>query len=145
MKNARLFPLALIAAVIGTAGWAAQPDEHAGHHPPGSAGAAATKPSAAKPAAGMARMDTQIAAMKAMHEKMMVAATPEERGKLMAEHMKTMQEGMSMMNDSSHQHMGDMKAGNGSMAARQAMMEKHMAMMGAAMAMMGDRLPPPAK
>ena len=32
-----------------------------------------------------------------MHEKMMNAKTPQERSKLMAEHMKAMQNGMSMM------------------------------------------------
>ena len=35
--------------------------------------------------------------MRAMHEKMAAAKTPQERQALMAEHMKTMQDGMRMM------------------------------------------------
>jgi len=34
-----------------------------------------------------------------MHDKMMAAKTPEERSKLMAEHMKSMQSMMQMMTD----------------------------------------------
>lgn len=45
----------------------------------------------------MARMDMQTRTMQEMHEKMMNAKTPEERSKLMAEHMKSMQDGMKMM------------------------------------------------
>ncbi|MBH2018787.1 MAG: hypothetical protein I8H91_04345, partial [Burkholderiales bacterium] len=45
----------------------------------------------------MAKMDAQMKTMQAMHEKMMNAKTPEERSQLMAEHMKTMQDGMAMM------------------------------------------------
>ncbi|TWO70161.1 hypothetical protein FN976_17100 [Caenimonas sedimenti] len=88
-------------------------------------------------------MDSQTDAMKAMHEKMMAAKTPEEKSALMSEHMKTMGAGMSMMKDMP-KGMGDMKSAKG-MAECHAMMEKRMAMMGAAMDMMSDRLPQPAK
>ncbi len=52
----------------------------------------------------------QMQAMKAMHEKMMNAKTPEERSALMAEHMQTMRDGMGMM-----QKMGQ-SSGMGSMS-----------------------------
>ena len=43
--------------------------------------------------------------MQEMHDKMMAAKTPEERAKLMQEHMKAMQDGMAMM--------GHMRGGQG--------------------------------
>lgn len=39
----------------------------------------------------MQRMDTQMKAKQAMHEKMMLTKTSEERSTLMADHTKTMQ------------------------------------------------------
>ena len=97
----------------------------------------------------MAKMDAQMKTMQGMHEKMMNAKTPEERSKLMAEHMKTMQDGMAMMDGMSGAGMGGMKgmAGmTGDMGARQQMMEKRMEMMQAMMKMMMDRMPAaPAK
>ena len=45
----------------------------------------------------MSKMDAQMKKMRDMHEKMAAAKTPEDRNKLMAEHMKTMQDGMQMM------------------------------------------------
>jgi hypothetical protein len=97
----------------------------------------------------MARMDAQMKTMQGMHEKMMNAKTPEERSKLMAEHMKTMQDGMAMMDGMSGAGMGGMKgmAGmTGDMGARQQMMETRMDMMQAMMKMMMDRMPAaPAK
>ena len=98
-------------------------------------------------------MDTQLKVMREMHDKMMAVKTPEERNSLMAEHLKTMQESMRMMNataDGMGGMMGDkmggmksdMKGGlKGAMAARQQMMEKRMDMMQAMMQMMTDRLP----
>ncbi|OGA95512.1 MAG: hypothetical protein A3E79_10845 [Burkholderiales bacterium RIFCSPHIGHO2_12_FULL_61_11] len=95
----------------------------------------------------MARMDAQMKTMQGMHEKMMNAKTPEERNKLMAEHMKAMQDGMAMMGGMGG--MGGMKGMQGmtgDMGARQQMMEKRMEMMQSMMQMMMDRLPvEPAK
>ena len=91
----------------------------------------------------MARMDTQMKTMQGMHDKMMAAKTPEERSKLMAEHMKTMQEGMKMMDGISGAGMGDMKGMQGmtgEMGARHQMMEKRMEMMQTMMKMMMDRM-----
>lgn len=100
----------------------------------------------------MAAMDSQMKVMRAMHEKMATAKTPEERNALMAEHMKTMQDGMAMMNMMGGAGMGGMggmqgqKPMQGNMNERQQMMEKRMDMMGTMMQMMMDHLPAaPAK
>ena len=97
----------------------------------------------------MARMDAQMKTMQGMHEKMMNAKTPEERNKLMADHMKTMQDGMAMMDRMSGAGMSGMKGMPGmagDLDARQQMMEKRMEMMQGMMKMMMDRLPAaPAK
>ncbi len=136
------FALALIA--VGAPSWAAQHDLHKAHHPAGSASAAASKSMPAKTTPEMARMANQTKAMQEMHAKMMAAKTPEERNALMAEHMKTMQDGMSMM-----QGMGGMtgpKSPPTDMTQRQSMMEQRMDMMQTMMEMMVDRLPQtPAK
>ena len=105
------------------------------------------KPSAASmgTAEHMAKMDMQMKAMREMHEKMMNARTPDERNKLMADHMKTMQDGMAMMGSMSGAGMGDMKSMQGNMGAHQQMMTKRMEMMQSMMQMMMDRMPAPAK
>lgn len=93
-------------------------------------------PATGKPAGmpDMAMMDKHMKAMQAMHEKLANAKTPAEREALMAEHMKLMQEGMSMMGG-----MAPTKAPTA--AARQQMMEKRMDMMQSMMQMMMDRMP----
>jgi len=94
----------------------------------------------------MAKMDMQMKAMREMHEKMMNAKTPDERNKLMAEHMKTMQDGMAMMGGMPGAGMGDMKGMQGNMGAQRQMMAKRMEMMQSMMQMMMDRMPAsPAK
>jgi hypothetical protein len=94
-------------------------------------------PATGKPAGmpDMAMMDKHMKTMQAMHDKMASAKTQAEREALMAEHMKLMQEGMSMM--------GGMAPGKApaSAAARQQMMEKRMDMMQSMMQMMMDRMP----
>ena len=92
----------------------------------------------------MGKMDAQMKMMQAMHEKMMNAKTPEERSKLMAEHMKAMQDGMAMMDGMSGAGMGGMKGMQGmqgDMGAHHQMMEKRMEMMQSMMKMMMDRMP----
>ena len=132
MAFARFAALAVSALVTLSA---AAKDEHQAHHPPGAASGAA--PSQMPPSA--AGMQGQMKQMRAMHEKMMAAKTPEERQALMADHMKTMKEGMAMMNG--------MKGGGmpANPAARQRMMEMRMDMMESMMQMMMDRMPEPAK
>jgi hypothetical protein len=79
----------------------------------------------------------QMKAMQQMHDKMFAAKTPEERNALMAEQMKLMQGGMTMMGG-----MGGMGAEKpADMAARQGMMEQRMDMMQMMMQMMMDRTP----
>ena len=88
----------------------------------------------------MSKMDAQMKKMREMHDKMAAAKTPEERNKLMAEHMKTMQDGMQMMGGMGGMAgtgMGDMK----DMPAHHQMMDKRMAMMESMMQMMMDRMP----
>ena len=88
MKLVRLLPIAALAALAGCTTL------------PGP-GTAAGGDDAARPAAdaAAARAEQQMKTMQDMHRKMMAATTPEERAALMAEHMKAMQGGMSMMCD----------------------------------------------
>ena len=143
MKLVSSLSLALAMVAVGASTWAAQDDQHQAHHPAGKASAPASNSMSGKPNPDMARMDTQMKAMREMHDKMMAAKTPEERSALMAEHMKTMQDGMTMMNGISPGGTDGMKS---NMAAHRQMMEKRMEMMQAMMQMMMDRLPAaPAK
>ena len=103
-------------------------------------------------AAPMTPMEPRMKAMQEMHQKMMAAKTPEERNALMADHMKAMQGGMSMMKGmgpmegkGSMEGMGAMADGKGmpaDMAKRHKMMEQRMTMMQMMMEMMMDRMPP---
>ena len=138
MKLAHSLSLALAFSTIGAATWAADADPHQAHHPAGTASAPAAK---AMP--GKARTDSQMKAMQEVHNKMMAATIPAERDALTAEHMKIMQDSMTMINGMSPGGMSGMK---GDMAARHQTMEARMEMMQATMQMMMDRLPAaPAK
>jgi hypothetical protein len=138
MKLAHSLSFALAIAAPGTSAWAVQENEHQAHHPAGAASATASKRIPVKASPDTARMDSQMKAMQEMHDKVMAAKTPEERAALMADHMKAMQDGMTMMNGMSPGGMGGMK---GNMAEHHQMMEKRMQMMQAMMQMMMDRLP----
>ena len=144
MKLVRPFFLALTAIALSVPSWAAPDDQHEAHHQAGSASAAASRSMPGKTTPEMARMANQMKAMQEMHDKVMAAKTPEERSALMAEHMKTMQGGMSMMKG-----MDGMKGAKSpptNMTERQTMMEQRMDMMQTMMEMMVDRLPQtPAK
>lgn len=110
---------------------------------PAPATSAATPASAEK----MTAMDSKMKAMDEMHQKMMAAKTPEEKKALMAEHMKSMQEGMKMMSMTGGAGMADMQGKKpmpGNMEKHHQMMEKRMAMMESMMQMMMDRMPAPA-
>ncbi|WP_427307842.1 hypothetical protein [Cupriavidus sp. H39] len=144
-------------ALAQTAPTAPADQDHAAHHPadvsasapstpPTKAGPkAASKSSKAASAPSTAQMDAMMKSMQEVHDKMMAARTPEERQALMSEHMKTMQEGMSMM--------GQMHGGKGTMGPGGGMgmgpdaMNKRMDMMEMMMQMMMDRevTRPPAK
>lgn len=91
-------------------------------------------------------MDNQMKAMQGMHDKTMAAKTPAEREALMAEHMKTMQDGMGMMKGMGGMGGTEAKATPTDMTQRQRTMEQRMDMMQSMMEMMVDRLPQsPAK
>ncbi len=134
MTNLRFIPLALAISVAG------------------SLMACSTAPSMTMPMAKAAtpntaspdhsaHLDAQTKAMQAMHEKMMSAKTPDERNALMAEHMKSMQDGMKMMEGMSKPGMQGMGGMSADMSAHHAMMEKRMSMMQTMMKMMMDRMP----
>ncbi|WP_374257807.1 hypothetical protein [Aquabacterium sp.] len=143
MTNIRKTLLALCAATASMGAFAQAAVDHQAHHPAGAtsvAGPVKKAPATAMGTDKMAAMDQHMKSMQAMHEKMMSSPTPEARQALMAEHMKMMQEGMTMM-----KQMGG-KGMKGDMASRQQMMEKRMDMMESMMQMMMDRMPPdPAK
>jgi hypothetical protein len=146
MKLATALSIALAVAITGAQAWAATLAEHDAHHPAGAASAPVARTMPSKPQLAMAGMDSQMNSMQEMHNKMMAAKSPEDRNALMPEHMKTMQDGMAMMNGMSPGGMSGMSGVPKDMATRQQMMEKHMEMMQSMMQMMMDRLPPvPAK
>ena len=146
MKLAHSLSPALAISTMGAPSWAADADDHQAHHPAGAASAPASKAMPGKARPDMARMDSQIKAMHEMHDKMMAAKTPAERDALTADHMKIMQDGMTMMNGMSPGGMGGTGGTKGEMAARHQTMEARMEMMRATMQMMMDRLPAaPAK
>ena len=148
MNFVRPLVIASTLALLGSAAWAEE-----AHHPAAAASAAkvpkaaAAKAAPARPAAkeSMKKMDQQVMTMRAMHDKMMSAKTPEERSALMADHMKSMQEGMAMMGGMAGAGKDSMKGGLATdMATHHQMMERRMEMMEAMMQMMMDRLPPSA-
>ena len=114
MKLAHSLSLAIAISAVGAPGWAVDADEHQAHHPAGAASAPANKAMPARVRPDMARMDTQMKAMHEMHDQMTAAKTPAERDALTAEHMKIMQDGMTMMNGMSPGAMSGMKGGHGS-------------------------------
>ena len=122
---------ALAAALSATV--AAQSDKD--HFDAASAPASSSTPKFAPPKA--AQMDAQMKSMRDMHDKMMAAKTPAERQALMADHLKAMQDGMTMM--------GQMKGAKpnrapaGDMPMSPEMMGKRMDMMEMMMQMMMDR------
>ena len=145
MKLVRPLSIAVTLIAMSAPNWATQHDLHKGHHPAASVAAATAKTMPDKTTPEMAQMANQMKAMQEMHQKMMAAKTPEERNALMADHMKSMQDGMGMMKGMGGSGgMGAMsgpKASSADMAQRQAQMEQRMDMMQTMMEMMADRLP----
>ena len=147
MKLSTITAMVIAMAVAST--FAATDAEHTAHHPAGKVSAPVVKADSSKSKMDMQRMDAQMKTMREMHEKMMAAKTPEERSALMAEHMKTMQDGMGIMTEMSAGGMdamkggmmGDMKSGASN---HHQMMEKRIAMMQSMMQMMMDRMATPA-
>jgi len=137
----------LVLAIAALSASAQTTTDHAVHHP---AQGASSPWSAAERMAGM---DAHMKAMQAMHDKMAATRSPEERQALMAENMKLMQDGMTLMGGMGPgMGMGMGKPGTpgGAMTPqmRQQMMEKRMDMMQSMMQMMMDRMqatPPASK
>lgn len=149
---------AMAAASLGA--YAQTDAEHTQHHASEPAKKVVKAPAAkspSKPNEVVVPMDGKIKAMREMHEKMMATKTPEERKALMGDHMKAMQDGMSMMEKMDSMGgmsmMGDMKGmgGKGSDGKQVGMsmdmmnhheaMQKRMEMMTTMMQMMMDRMP----
>jgi outer membrane murein-binding lipoprotein Lpp len=84
--------LAVLSGSIVLAGCATgdKEEDHAAHHPPAAVAAAPTAPTPGE-------MDSMMKSMQQMHGKVMAAKTPDERAKLMQEHMNLMQDGIGMM------------------------------------------------
>jgi len=121
--------VALLAGCSSMPGSASkEAEEHAAHHPEGTA-------------AAPAGYDQQMKMMQEMHQKMAAAKTPEERAALMKAHMKTMHDGMGMMGQMNGGMMGDkgMEGSKGGMPMDPAMMKRRMDMMEMMMQMMMDR------
>lgn len=156
MSHIRLsvFTIALATAAIGASAQTAsqvdaQQKEHQAHVLATEQSSANQPASPADPtsAGTMAAMDSKMKAMDEMHKKMMATKTPEERKALMAEHMKTMQEGMKMtgmMGSAGMPAMKGKRGMTGNMEQHHQMMEKRMAMMESMMQMMMDRMSAPA-
>jgi hypothetical protein len=92
---------------LGAMAQPASPVDHTQHHPAGTSSSTTAQASMPAPASAttstpagndhMAAMEKQIQAMKAMRAKLAAAKTPEERRAVMAEHMKTMHDSMSVV------------------------------------------------
>ncbi|MCW7541139.1 hypothetical protein OOT46_25325 [Aquabacterium sp. A7-Y] len=132
MKTVLLLTVACVALVgCASSEHRSTGEAHAAHHPSRTAAPAlAVSPAAA---------DQQMKMMQEMHQKMRAAKTPEERQALMAEHMKAMQAGMSMMCE-----MGQDGMGSPRIVGTEDKMKRCMDMKDMTMKMMMDREAPNA-
>lgn len=139
---------ALVASLLLSGNSSIAADEH---HEPASEGKAAAAPSAQSPTPlpqssnSMMQMDDHMKRMQTLHDRMMNAASPEERQNVMQEARKEMQDSMAMMKPMMH---GGAMMGNGMMAqkgkpaagnAQTKMLEKRVDMMQMMMQMMMDQ------
>lgn len=131
----------IIAIAFASTAALAQDVQHSPHHPAGSA-SAPPQHEIGRPGGVtvMVRMNAQMQAMQVMHEKITSAKTPAERDALMPEHMKLMQESMSMLRGMSP---AKPPPGTGNSAARQQIQEKRVDMMESMMQMLVDAMPAP--
>jgi hypothetical protein len=156
MSHLRQTVLTIALATAAVGAWAQTDAQVDAQHKQHQANVFATEQSTATTAASdaapasagkMAAMDNKMKSMDEMHQKMMAAKTPEEKKALMAEHMKTMQEGMKTMGMMGGAGMADMQGKKpmpDNMGDHHQMMEKRMAMMESMMQMMMDGMPAPA-
>lgn len=131
----------VLSLAVASAAAMAQDVHHSPHHPAGSA-SAPPRHDIGTPGGvtAMVRMNAQMQAMQAMHEKITAAETPAEREALMPEHMKLMQESMSMLRGMSP---ATSTSGAGNPAARQQILEKRVDMMESMMQMLVDGMSAP--
>jgi hypothetical protein len=131
-----------LGATITSTATTAQDIHHSPHHPAPSASAAPLRHDIGTPGGVtvMVRMNAQMEAMKAMHKKIAAARTASEREALMPEHMKLMQEGMSMLRGMSPSRSD---ASSGASDTQQQIAEKRLDMMELMMQMLVDGMPAP--
>lgn len=127
--------ITLTAVLLGLTYFAYAETDHSAHDMPS---ATAATPSSHSDM--MKKMDSQIQAMKDMHQKMSTASTDTERQALMKDHMKVMREGMQMMSSHAGGEMKCREEGKKSSKKHHQMMEKHKAMMQSMMQMMNDHM-----
>jgi hypothetical protein len=144
MTLIRKTTLCIAIACFSLGAYAQTDAEHKQHHPQAPAKSAPNAAAKTEQMEKMAGMDKHMEAMRDMHAKMMNAKTPEARNALMADHMKTMKDGMSMMGNMGMDGMGKNTKSPKDMATRQMMLEKRMDMMQGMMQMMMDGMPAPA-
>lgn len=132
----------LLSLAAASAATMAQDVHHSPHHPAGPA-SAPPRHDIGTPGGvtTMVRMNTQMRAMQVMHEKITAAKTPAERDALMPEHMKVMQESISMLRGMPPARPSP---GKGDSAARQQILEKRVDMMESMMQMLVDAMPAPS-
>lgn len=131
----------VLSLAVASAAAMAQDVHHSPHHPAGSA-SAPPRHDIGSPAGVtvMVRMNAQMQAMQAMHEKIIAAKTPAEREALMPEHMKLMQESMSMLRGMSPAKPSPSRRNP---AERQQILEGRVDMMESMMQMLVDGMPVP--
>lgn len=96
MNASKPLTLALLLGITSFMASAQTAAEHTQHHPDGAAPTPAqTAP--LTPEQQMSAMDRQLQLMRDMSRKLADAQTPQERQALMAEHHKTLEDGMQMM------------------------------------------------
>ena len=87
---------------------AADEEDHTAHHPDAAQGEAAPAADTKAPGAGMGKMHENMKKMEDLMSKILSTSDPQERKKLMEEHMQSMQDGMKGMKGMSGMKMGMM-------------------------------------
>lgn len=98
MKSIHSLAFPLVLAIVTPLCMAGDVADHDKHHSEATSSKIAPQISPNTSSVQKEKMDAQRKAMCDMHEKVINAKTQEERNALMAEHMKSMQDDMPMMN-----------------------------------------------
>jgi|SRR5579859_146381 len=136
--------LLLVSALAAPAVYAAEADDHAAHHPGADKDGAGPAQDDKAGSMKMDKMQEQMTKMHGQMEKIHATTDPQERRKLMDEHMQSMREGMKMMRGMGGDAMGGKKKGEPMMEEGGKGMDKDGMPMGMMMRkrhkMMDDRL-----